>query len=50
MTTDVTGILGGTALLHSASAEDLSAVAAASRLRNFRAARSCLPGTIRATP
>ena len=36
MTTDVTGILGGTALLHSASAEDLSAVAAASRLRNFR--------------
>ena len=36
MTTDVTGILGDTALLHSASAEDLSAVAAASRLRNFR--------------
>lgn len=36
MTTDVTGILRGTALLGSAPAEDLSAIAAASRLRNFR--------------
>jgi CRP/FNR family cyclic AMP-dependent transcriptional regulator len=36
MTTDVTGILRETILLRSALAEDLSAVAAASRLRNFR--------------
>jgi CRP/FNR family transcriptional regulator, cyclic AMP receptor protein len=36
MTADVAGILRGTALLGSAPAEDLSAVAAASRLRNFR--------------
>jgi CRP/FNR family transcriptional regulator, cyclic AMP receptor protein len=36
MITDVTGILRDTALLGSAPAEDLGAVAAASRLRNFR--------------
>jgi CRP-like cAMP-binding protein len=36
MTTDVTSILRGTALLGAAPAEELSAVAAASRLRNFR--------------
>jgi CRP/FNR family transcriptional regulator, cyclic AMP receptor protein len=36
VTTDVTGILRGTALLGTASAEDLSAVAAGSRLRDFR--------------
>jgi CRP/FNR family transcriptional regulator, cyclic AMP receptor protein len=35
MTTDLAGVLGGTALLRSAPAEDLSALAAASRLRNF---------------
>ena len=36
MTTDVTGILRQTALLRSVPAEDLEAVAAASRLRRFR--------------
>jgi CRP/FNR family transcriptional regulator, cyclic AMP receptor protein len=36
MTTDVTGILRGTDLLRSVPAEDLEAVAAASRLRSFR--------------
>lgn len=36
MITDMTGVLRDTALLRSAPAEDLSAVAAASRLRNFR--------------
>jgi CRP-like cAMP-binding protein len=36
MTTDVTGILKGTDLLRSAPAEDLEALAAASRLRTFR--------------
>jgi CRP/FNR family cyclic AMP-dependent transcriptional regulator len=36
MTTDVTGILRGTALLGTATADDLSAIAAGSRLRSFR--------------
>jgi CRP-like cAMP-binding protein len=36
MTTDVTSILRETALLRSAPADDLQALAAASRLRNFR--------------
>jgi CRP/FNR family transcriptional regulator, cyclic AMP receptor protein len=36
MTTDVTGILGRTELLRSVPAEDLKAVAAASRVRSFR--------------
>ena len=36
MTNDLSGILRKTALLRSASAEDLTAVGAASRLRNFR--------------
>jgi CRP-like cAMP-binding protein len=36
MPTDVTGILGGTNLLRSVPAEDLKAIAAASRLRSFR--------------
>ena len=36
MTPDVTGILGQTELLRSVPAEDLSALAAASRLRTFR--------------
>ena len=36
MTTDVTGILRETDLLRSAPAEDLEALAAASRLRTFR--------------
>jgi CRP/FNR family transcriptional regulator, cyclic AMP receptor protein len=36
MTTDVIGILRGTDLLRSAPAEDLEALAAASRLRTFR--------------
>jgi hypothetical protein len=35
MTTDVTGILRGTELLRSVPAEDLRALAAASRLRSF---------------
>jgi CRP/FNR family cyclic AMP-dependent transcriptional regulator len=36
MTTDVTAVLGGTGLFGTLSAEDLAAVAAASRLRRFR--------------
>jgi len=36
MSTDVTSILRATSLLRSVSAEDLSAVAAASRMRSFR--------------
>ena len=36
MTTDVTGILSGTELFRSVPAEDLEAVAAASRVRSFR--------------
>jgi CRP/FNR family cyclic AMP-dependent transcriptional regulator len=36
MTTDLIGILRGTALLGTAPAEDLSAIAAGSRLRSFR--------------
>jgi CRP/FNR family transcriptional regulator, cyclic AMP receptor protein len=36
MTTDVTSILGQTALLRSVPAEDLRSLAAASRLRSFR--------------
>jgi hypothetical protein len=36
MTADVTGILRETSLLRSVSAEDLAALAAASRLRSFR--------------
>jgi CRP/FNR family transcriptional regulator, cyclic AMP receptor protein len=36
MTTDVTAVLGGTGLFATLSADDLAAVAAASRLRRFR--------------
>jgi len=48
MTADVTGVLRRTHLLGSASASDLEAVAAASRLRAFRRGRVVFTRMIRA--